>query len=149
LTVLRIFCIIYIVEREKPLLTEETQMKYCRSNPKSFKEIRKELKTFSTLKKFIENNFNLTEIENMLKERNKENLENAMYEVAERALMKYYPSQVAMLNYPEIYNGCSVASANFVNDAVEDVYKELVPCMKDRFKGWEGSVIKDSDLIRD
>tara|TARA_R110002012_G_scaffold287049_1_gene479023 strand:- start:397 stop:810 length:414 start_codon:yes stop_codon:yes gene_type:complete len=133
---------LYIVEREKPLLTEETQMK-------SFKEIRKELKRTSTLKKFIENNFNLNEIEDMIKERNKENLENAMYEVAERALMKYYPNNVAILNNTEIYNGCSVASANFVNDAVEDVYKELVPCMKDRFKGWEGWVIKDSDLIRD
>ena len=124
-------------------------MKYCRSNPKSFKDIRKELKTFSTLKIFIESNFNLNEIEDMIKERNKENLENAMYEVAERALMKYYPSQVAILNYPEIYNGCSVSSANFVNDAVEDVYKLLVPCMKDRFEGWEGSTLKDSDLIRD
>jgi len=130
------------LRERNPTLTEETQMK-------SFKEIRKELKRTSTLKKFIENNFKLNEIEDMIKERNKENLENAMYEVAERALMKYYPTNVAILNYPEIYNGCSVASANFVNDAVEDVYKELVPCMKDRFKGWEGWVIKDSDLIRD
>jgi hypothetical protein len=123
-------------------------MKYSRSNPKSFKAIRKELKTFSTLKKFIENNFNLTEIENMIKERNKENLENAMYEVAETALKKYYPSQVAILNYPEIYNGCSVASANFVNDAVVTVYKLLVPRI-DRFEGWDNPTLKDSDLIRD